>query len=151
MIAVLTVLAYQQTLSPRPPIRRSVRLCNCRWTIDSEFLVRSQGEICISHSSKRKIHSSATAKQHGLVAYIVRKYDNNFQGSAIYLESVISLRHFALVCRSGQAIQTCQAVGICCLKIPSHAIDLRFPQGGEPRDARETESSCFTLSRSSGF
>jgi hypothetical protein len=52
-------------------------------------------------SSKRKILSTATAKQHGLVAYIVRKYDNNFQGSAIYLKSVISLRHFALVCRSG--------------------------------------------------
>jgi hypothetical protein len=150
MIAVLTVLADTRKLCL--PGRQLGDPSDFA-TADGQSIANSLYALKERYfaSSKRKIHSTATAKQHGLVAYIVRKYDNNFQGSAIYLESVISLRHFALVCRSGQAIRMCQAVGICCLKIPSHAIDLRFPQGGEPRDARETESSCFTLSRSSGF
>ena len=67
MIAVLTVLAYQQTLSPRPPIRRSVRLCNCRWTIDSEFLVRSQGEIFRIKQAKDPFNSHGEAARSGCV------------------------------------------------------------------------------------
>jgi hypothetical protein len=113
-------------------------------TIDSKFLVRPQEERQIFFASSRR-----KAARSRCICISYRDISIIFQGSAIYLKTVISLRYFAVMqVRSGHPELMCQAVGICCLKIPSHAILISSRAvSHEPRD----EISHFTLHRSSGL
>ena len=80
-VSTYSACRYKQTLRGIPCITPSRK--------------RDQGTRSFA-SSRRQIHSSHIPYAHMPILP---------QGSAIYLEPVISLRHFALVCRSSQAIQ----------------------------------------------
>jgi hypothetical protein len=114
-------------------------------TIDSEFLVRPQRK----RDRFFRIKQAKAARSRCITCIPYGDISIIFQGSAIYLKTVISLRYFAVMqVRSGHPELMCQAVGICCLKIPSHAILISSRAvSHEPRD----EISHFTLYRSSGL